>query len=236
MVWKHISMVALLCVSVSLFTVANAMNNEERKDNLLALYMVRASEPVCGFKMTDEQHSEVAKATRLFEESLGLSKEKIEEIYRKVIESMKTQKAEGLCSPDGEHARVFRQAVEGLAPSGAGLNNPASPATPPPSPAETAKLTGLQAWQTVKGNTIIGQRNELDYADYYAPDGRIVSLDGSDIEVGSWKLKGDQVCSQYPSEDDACYRLEVLGDIANFIDEDGIPSRGTILKGNPKNL
>lgn len=223
----------------------HAQSAPEPMDNLTALYMVRASEPLCGFKMTDAQRAETLKAARFFEEKLQLSKEKAEELYNKVVASMEAQKGSGLCDANGEWSRAFKQTVENLAPSGTAESAPAAnspapaasapaPATPPP--AGAAKLTGDAAWKAVVGNTLVGKREGKSYAEYYAPDGRIVSLEGGEIETGSWALSGESVCTNFPSEGEVCYRLEVVGETATLVDEDGSGFRSDILKGNPKNL
>ena len=255
------AVVVFLCACVWLVTSADAQSASERMDNLMALYMVRASEPLCGFKMTDEQRSEVLKAARYLEEKLQLSSEKAEELYNKVAQSMEAQKAGGLCEPNGEWGHAFKQTVESFARSGAPGSTPANtmsasatpaPAAPSstpeaasaglkpgaaaPSPEGATKLTGLDALKAVLGNTIVGRRNNQDYADYYEPGGRIVALEGGEIEPGSWTLTGDTVCTDFPSEGKACYHIEVFGDTATFLDEDGTGFRGNILKGNPKHL
>ena len=109
------AVVVFLCACVWLVTSADAQSASERMDNLMALYMVRASEPLCGFKMTDEQRSEVLKAARYLEEKLQLSSEKAEELYNKVAQSMEAQKAGCLCEPNGEWGHAFKQTVESFA-------------------------------------------------------------------------------------------------------------------------
>jgi hypothetical protein len=214
-------------------------------DNLTALYMVRASESLCGFKMSDEQRGEALKASRFLEEKLELSSEKADELYKKVVKSMEAQKAGGLCDPNGEWAGAFKQAVENLARS---TTAPSAPATTPPGsgaaaqapvsspPSAQSKVSGLEAGKAILGNTISGRRDGGDYAEYYAPDGKIVALDDGEIEVGKWMLEGDLICTDFPSEGKVCYRIEVSGETATFIDPDDVGFRGAILKGNPKNL
>jgi hypothetical protein len=46
--------------------------------------MVRASESLCGFKMTDAQCAEALKASQFLEEKLGFSKEKADGLYNKI--------------------------------------------------------------------------------------------------------------------------------------------------------
>lgn len=243
----RVVVVVLLCVSVCLVASGNAQNASERMDNLTALYMVRASESLCGFQMTDEQRREVLKASQFLEEKLGLSKEKAVELYMKVVQSMEVQKAGGLCDPNGEWAQAFKQTVQNFAPEqpGKNANTPApaveSPGSAAPAPASSPpavqpKSTGLDASKAILGNTVCGSRDGKEYADYYAPDGRIVALDGGEIENGRWSLEGDTICTDFPSEGKICYRVDVSGDTATFVDRDGAGFRGTILKGNPKNL
>ena len=243
----RMSIVALLCISACFIPPAGAQTDSERMDNLTALYMVRASESLCGFMMTDEQRSEVLKATQFFEGKLGISKEKAVELYRKVVQSMEAQAAGGLCDSNGEWAQAFKQTVGNLAPDrpakssdiraaapeGSGAAAPA-PASPPPG--AQPKSAGLDAGKAILGNTITGSRDGREYADYYAPDGKIVALDGGDIEVGRWTVEGEAVCTHFPSEGKVCYRVNVTGETVNFVDRDGTGFRGTILKGNPMNL
>lgn len=243
----RVVVVVLLCVSVCLIAPVSAQNASERMDNLTALYMVRASESLCGFQMTEEQRREVLKASQFLEEKLGLSKEKAVELYMKVVQSMEAQKAGGLCDPNGEWAQAFKQTARNFAeeqPGGspnapaaaAGGSGSAAPAPSSPPPSAQSKSTGLDAGKVILGNTVCGSRDGKEYADYYAPDGRIVALDGGEIENGKWSLEGDAICTDFPSEGKTCYRVDVSGDTVNFVDRDGAGFRGTILKGNPKNL
>ena len=155
------------------------------------------------------------------------------------------QKKSGLCDPSGEWAGAFKKTVENFAQSGnapstatpapAG-SGAAAPPPPPPAPAAQSKLTGLDAGKAILGNTISGRRDNEDYADYYSPDGKLTALSGGEIELGRWTLEGDLLCTDFPSEGKICYRVDVLGETVTFIDKDGTGFRGTILKGNPKNL
>lgn len=106
-------------------TSGHAQNATERMDNLTALYMVRASEPLCGFKMTEVQRNEVLEAAHYLEGKLNLSSEKAQDIYNKVVRSMEAQKESGLCDPDGEWSGAFKQTVENFAPSGTAQSAPA---------------------------------------------------------------------------------------------------------------
>lgn len=230
--------VILLCVCGCFIATAGAQSASRHMDDLTALYMVRASESVCGFKMTEAQRDEVLTAVAYYEKKLGISAEKAKEIYRKVIQSMEEQRAGGLCEPGGEWAQAFKKTVENFAQSDAASSAPTDnkPAHTAPAPAGTAGLAGLEAWKAVLGNTVVGRRDNHDYADYYAPDGKVVSLEDGEIERGKWKLKGGKVCTSFPSEGETCYEIKVSGDTATFVDEDGAGFRGSILKGNARNL
>jgi len=73
--------------------------------------------------------------------------------------------------------------------------------------------------------------------EYYAPDGTAKSMLGNEIVTGKWALVGEAVCFQYTDDKEMeCYRVEVMGDSATFIDRNGTGSRYDILKGNPKGL
>jgi hypothetical protein len=134
------------------------------------------------------------------------------------------------------HFDVAVQA-EGGAP---GLALPAAPpALAEPAPADDAKkLTGLAAWSALVGNTITGKDSDgLPLAEFYGPDGTVKQLDDDETATGKWIARGETVCFKFPGEkDESCYKVEVAGDIATFIDEDGDGKRYTILSGNAKKL
>ncbi len=115
-----------------------------------------------------------------------------------------------------------------------------APAAPAPAtvaaPAEPQKLTGLAAWNTIIGNTITGKREGDDFDYYVKADGSIVWLDDGDIETGKWALEGQKICVTFPGEEKECFRIEMTGATINFLDDDNSGFRGTLLKGNPKNL
>jgi hypothetical protein len=116
---------------------------------------------------------------------------------------------------------------------------PAAPATATPAPAAPtpARLTGVQAWAALQGNTVQGKLDGKDYYEFYKEDGTVKALTGeSDLETGKWALEGGKLCTVFPGEDRECYTIEVIGDIVNFTDEKGKGVRWTVLKGNPKSL
>jgi hypothetical protein len=116
-----------------------------------------------------------------------------------------------------------------------------APPKAPPAMAQQApvqKLTGLAAWSTLVGNTISGKDSDgLPLSEYYTADGLVKQLDDDETATGKWVARGDSVCFIFPGEkEETCYKVEVAGNIATFIDEDGDGKRYTILKGNAKNL
>jgi hypothetical protein len=129
--------------------------------------------------------------------------------------------------------------AEGNAP---GLALPAtSPAlaAPAPAPGDSAKtLTGLAAWSAVVGNTITGKDSDgLSLSEFYGPDGTVKQLDDDETATGKWVVRGENVCFKFPREkEENCYKVEVIGDMVTFIDEDGDGKRYTILSGNAKKL
>src|SRR5260370_18560864 len=109
-------------------------------------------------------------------------------------------------------------------------------AAPETSPA-AQRLVGVAAWNAVVGNSITGKEDGEILVEYYAPDGTAKSMLGNEIVAGKWALVGETVCFQYTDDKEMeCYKVEVTGDSATFIDPNGTGSRYDILKGNPKGL
>jgi hypothetical protein len=104
-----------------------------------------------------------------------------------------------------------------------------------PAPADK-KLTGMEAWNQLVGNSITGKEDGETLVEYYAPDGTVKSMIGNEITTGTWALVGDTVCFKYPEEEIDCYKLEVIGNSVTMTDSSGDGSRYEILKGNPKSL
>jgi hypothetical protein len=104
------------------------------------------------------------------------------------------------------------------------------------SPAPGQKLTGLDAWNQLVGNSITGKEDGETLVEYYAADGTVKSMIGNEISTGNWVLVGDTVCFKYPEEEMDCYKLEVMGNTVTMTDSSGDATRYEILKGNPKSL
>ena len=99
------------------------------------------------------------------------------------------------------------------------------------------KLVGVAAWNALVGNSITGMEDGEVLVEYYAADGTAKSMLGNELVTGKWALVGEAVCFQYADEKDMeCYKIEVMGDSATFIDPNGTGTRYDILKGNPKGL
>ena len=149
-------------------------------------------------------------------------------------------------------AAVFATFV--LAAAGAGLAS-AQPAPPVPaqSPAENPsdppskpkRLTGVEAWKSLVGNSATGRTGDGIRTDYYAPDGTIKTLVGVDLKTGKWRLEKERVCIQYPPSEDedeeeeegeTCYRVTINGSYVVFIDDNGEGWRLRVVAGNPKDL
>jgi len=103
-------------------------------------------------------------------------------------------------------------------------------------PDTTPKLSGAEAWNALVGNTLFAKIDGDEDYDFFAPDGEVRSLEGSDSSKGKWALEDAKVCFEYADAAKPCYLVEVSGDSAVLIDETGAGQRYKILKGNPKQL
>jgi hypothetical protein len=121
----------------------------------------------------------------------------------------------------------------GPAMAGAPADMQLAQASPAPS---GQKLVGIDAWNQLVGNSITGKEDGETLVEYYAADGTVKSMTGSEISTGSWALVGDTICFKYPEEEIDCYKLEVVGNMVTMTDSSGEGTRYEILKGNPKSL
>lgn len=123
----------------------------------------------------------------------------------------------------------------------------AAAVTPPPAaqasaaPAAAAaprRLTGLDAWNALVGNTIAGKNSDGDpLFEFYTKDGVVKQLDDDETATGKWSVKAGKVCFEFPDDDEeTCYKVTVDGNVATFTDDDGSGKRYEILTGNPKRL
>ena len=88
---------------------------QEAREKLTQLYMIAVSQDLCGFTVTEKQSEAISKASDEFEDKSGLSEEDADKLYGQIEEQMKKQKETGLCAPDGDWAKTFKQGVEALA-------------------------------------------------------------------------------------------------------------------------
>ncbi len=124
------------------------------------------------------------------------------------------------------------------APAPAVSSAPAAPRPAASAPAAAARLTGAAAWATLIGNSVSGKNEDGDaLTEYYLANGTVKQLVDDEVATGKWVLRGNDVCFEFPDDDDeTCYKLVVDGNIATFTDEDGAGRRYTVEKGNPKKL
>jgi hypothetical protein len=117
---------------------------------------------------------------------------------------------------------------------------PVASAAPPAAakPIAPRRLTGLDAWNALVGNTIAGKNSDGDpLFELYLKNGTVKQLDDDETATGKWSIKGGKVCFEFPDDDaETCYGVTVEGNIATFTDDDGSGKRYEILPGNPKGL
>ena len=107
----------------------------------------------------------------------------------------------------------------------------------PPSPPAEGKLTGRAAIEKLIGNTMSGTAQGSPYFAFYDPNGTVRMQSGSDLQSGKWTIDGDDLCEEYPDdEDETCYHIELDGNSGVMTDEDGTAYKIEILPGNPKKL
>ena len=106
-----------------------------------------------------------------------------------------------------------------------------------PSPSAPGKLAGRAAIEKLLGNTMTGTIEGAPYFAYYDKDGTVRMQVGSDTTTGKWTIDGDNLCEEYPDdEDETCYHLDIDDTGAVMTDEDGTAYKIEILPGNPKKL
>jgi len=105
-------------------------------------------------------------------------------------------------------------------------------------PAPARKLVGLDAVQALVGNSVVGKDADGEpLVEFYMRNGTVKQLSGDTVSTGKWVLKGQQMCFEFPDDDDeTCYKVEVAGDVATFTDNTGTGLRYQVVRGNPKNL
>lgn len=133
------------------------------------------------------------------------------------------------------------------APAPAPPEKPTAEPAPPPAPHSTPheqpaptvpgpRLTGIAAWAALVGNTVTAKTDDGVVTEFYAADGTVKSMTGSELSAGRWALTGEEICFKYGDDDAECYKIEVIGTTVTFTDEDGGTRRFDLLKGNVKNM
>lgn len=107
-----------------------------------------------------------------------------------------------------------------------------------PIPAAPPKRAGLDAWNALVGNSIIGKDSEGSaLVEYYQKDGTVKQRIDDEIATGTWSFKTGEVCFEFPDdEEETCYKVTLDGSIATFTGDDGVDRRYEVLEGNPKKL
>ena len=107
---------------------------------------------------------------------------------------------------------------------------------PPADANPVPKLTGVEAWKTLVGNTLFAKIDGEEDYDFFSPDGEVRSIEGTDNSKSKWAIEDPKICFEYANSTKDCYSIEVSGDTAVFIDETGQGQRYKVLPGNPKQL
>ena len=83
--------------------------------------------------------------------------------------------------------------------------------------AQDAKLEGAAAWQKLVGNTAVVTTKGGSYTEFYEPGGDLRRTDADGATKGQWAQDGEQVCFDYPDDDDhVCLRVTVQGSSGSF--------------------
>lgn len=131
-------------------------------------------------------------------------------------------------------------AATAAGPSLAQTGSPApAPQAAPTSPGQSVldKLTGAAAWAALRGNTITSKSAVETFAEYFDPSGTVKYVDQDGPSSGTWAVKDDKVCLDFPDSDEAvCLTFEVTGTTGSSVADDGATVRFDILPGNSKGL
>ena len=97
-------------------------------------------------------------------------------------------------------------------------------------------LTGPQIQAQIVGNTIEGTAGDVEYTEFYAPDGTIHGLGDDGPYAGQWSIEGDHMCFDL-GETKECDRVQVDGAKVQLTGDDGsLVAVGELKPGNPGNL
>lgn len=104
-------------------------------------------------------------------------------------------------------------------------------------PGVAAPVSGAAAWARLVGNTIVGRVAGDSFAEYFDPGGTVRYVDKDGASAGTWTVKADRVCFEFPEEDErSCDAFEVVGTSGTSTDEDGTAVHFEMQPGNSKGL
>ena len=90
--------------------------------------------------------------------------------------------------------------------------------------------TGAKIKSALSGNTVQGSMQTSGaYTEFYAADGTIKGAD----YIGSWSIKGDQLCFVYNDSPELCWGVRIAGRQITWVGADGDEGTGNLLGGNP---
>jgi hypothetical protein len=117
------------------------------------------------------------------------------------------------------------------------VSSPAFAQPQPPSPPAPPKTAGHAAVESLIGNTMTGTAGNAPYFAFYDKGGMLKMERGGEISTGQWSSDGDDLCEEFPDDDDeTCYKLELDGSTGIMTDMDGTAYKIEILAGNPRKL
>lgn len=106
-----------------------------------------------------------------------------------------------------------------------------------PSPPAPESVTGLAAWDRLKGNTITGKVSGQPFTEYFDQGGGVKYVDKDGLSTGTWAVQAGRVCFDFPEDDDrSCSAFTVTGTAGSALDDDGMTTRFQIEPGDSKGL
>lgn len=90
--------------------------------------------------------------------------------------------------------------------------------TAPTAFADERPLTGEEMIATLTGRTAISTDPATPYRQYFGPDGKTTYVpEGGPADVGLWRVRGGQYCSQWGGSGWDCYDMFGEGDAITWI-------------------
>jgi hypothetical protein len=91
-----------------------------------------------------------------------------------------------------------------------------------PAQAEERPLSGDEIRAALNDKTVAGVDEDKSWQQTFQKSGATFYSQGSAVQNGSWDVRGDEYCSQWPpSEHWSCYKITGEGDHLTFISKDG---------------